>query len=145
MPGPRILLVEDNRLLRWWMSSSLERSGFVVFAPENVSDALAAATSLRIDLLVTDWHLGGSVDGFEILAQAKRWSPSLFSILISAEADDDLALRARQTGFDVVIQKPFPVAEIVGAARGFAEKAKTCSPEGEPEAVCAHSSKTEVP
>lgn len=121
MDRPRVLLVEDNRLLRWWMARSLERNGFVVFAPDPPLKALALARECAIDLLVTDWHLGEGLDGFEMLAHVRRNSPRVYGILISAEADENLARLARKAGFDAVIRKPFPIAEIVGAARNFTQ------------------------
>ena len=119
---PKLLLVEDNRLLRWWMTSSLEHAGFVVAAPETLAEALQICDSCPVDLLVTDWHLREEGDGFEVLARARRRSPRAFAILISAEADVDLAKSAREAGFDFVIQKPFPVAEIVGAVHVYGER-----------------------
>jgi len=122
---PKVLVVEDNRLLRWWMTSSLEHAGFVVEAPETLSEALQICDTSAIEMLVTDWHLrepAAAGDGFEVLAHARRHSPQVFAVLISAEADAELTGAARNAGFDVVIQKPFPVAEIVGAVHAYQEK-----------------------
>ena len=122
MELPKALVVEDNRLLRWWMTSSLEHAGFVVAATETFSEALQICDNSAIEMLITDWHLGGPAavgDGFEVLAHARLHSPQVFAVLISAEADAELMGAARRAGFDVVIQKPFPVAEIVGAVHAF--------------------------
>lgn len=118
----QVLLVEDNRLLRWWMASSLEHAGFTVAAPDTVAQALCIADTTAVDILVTDWNLGETRDGFDVLAHARRNFPQLFAILISAEADGELAQRAQRAGFDVVIQKPFPVAEITGAVHAYAQQ-----------------------
>jgi DNA-binding response OmpR family regulator len=122
MDLPKVLVVEDNRLLRWWMTSSLEHAGFAVEAPETFSEALQICDSAAIEMLVTDWHLREQGDGFEVLEHARRHSPKVFAVLISAEADAELTGAARTAGFDVVIQKPFPVAEIVGAVHAYQEK-----------------------
>jgi len=124
MELPKVLVVEDNRLLRWWMTSSLEQAGFVVEAPETFSEALHICDTSAIEMLVTDWHLREQGDGFEVLAHARRHSPQVFAVLISAEADAELTGAARNAGFDVVIQKPFPVAEIVGAVHAYQEKSQ---------------------
>jgi DNA-binding response OmpR family regulator len=122
MNKPRALLVEDNRLLRWWMTSSLEHSGFVVVAPDSLAEAIQVCRSCPIDMLVTDWHLRDEADGFQVLACARLRSPEIFAVLISAEADAELAENGREAGFDAVIQKPFPVAEIVGAVHACEKK-----------------------
>jgi CheY-like chemotaxis protein len=132
MESPKVLLVEDNRLLRWWMTSSLEHAGFEVTAPETFSEALQICDTSALEMVVTDWHLrpassageGEQGDGFKVLAHARSTSPEVFAVLISAEADAELAAAARAAGFDVVIQKPFPVAEIVGAVHAYQQKSQ---------------------
>ncbi len=110
-----ILLVEDNQLLRWWMTSSLEREGFRVTAPQSVDEAMSLAASVPYDVLITDWRLAQGHDGLEILARVRERFPGTLAILISAEAGAQLSDSARANGFDLVIEKPFPLAEIVGA------------------------------
>ena len=117
-----VLVVEDNKLLRWCMSCGLDRDGFCVFAPESVEDVLRLAADSPVDVVVTDLRLPGGHDGFEVLAFVREKSPQAVSILISADADPHLSDRAQRAGFNLVIQKPFPVAEIVGAVRSLAER-----------------------
>ncbi len=115
-----VLLVEDNQLLRWWMSCCLQREGFVVVAPTSVEEAMSAASKAPYEVLITDWRLAEDHNGFEVLARVREKSPSALAILISAEASSELPERARALGFDLIIEKPFPVAEIVGAVRNLA-------------------------
>ncbi len=137
MQGKNVLLVEDNRLLRWWMSNSLEREGYFVATSNSAEEALRLAASFPFDILITDWRLSDGRTGLEILARVRETCPGTLAVLISAEADspgqgtagdledsqaregNTLAERARASGFDLVIQKPFPVAEIVGAVHNL--------------------------
>lgn len=119
-----ILLVEDNQLLRWWMASSLQRDGCHVTAPKSVEEALACAEA-SFDLLITDWRLADGHTGLEILQRARAAHPGILTVLVSAEADVELAARARASGFDIVIEKPFPAAEIVGAVHSLANRASS--------------------
>jgi DNA-binding response OmpR family regulator len=118
-----VLLVEDNQLLRWWMTSSLQREGFRVVAPKSVEEAIALAAT-PFDVLITDWRLAQDHNGLEILTGARKKFPGTLAILISAEADAELSHRARAGGFDLVIEKPFAVADIVGAVQHLAERAR---------------------
>lgn len=120
MDRPRILLIEDNRLVRWWMTKSLAREGFRVVAPPSVDEALRLGTAYPFDVLVTDWRLPDGHDGFQVLAIVRRAFPQIVSILISAEADSELRERALSAGFDRVIPKPLEVSEIVGTIQAFA-------------------------
>ncbi len=119
MTKPRVLLVEDNRLLRWCVCKELDRSGCAVLAVETVEEALRLDSEQPVNVLVTDCRLSEGHDGFEVLAYVRARYPHISSILISAEADPQLASRARNAGFNYVIEKPCPVEEIVGAIRAL--------------------------
>jgi DNA-binding response OmpR family regulator len=115
---PNVLLVEDNSLLRWWMASSLSSEGYRIAAPESVEEALNLAGASPFDVLITDWRLAEGHDGLEILKLARRKDPATVAVLVSAEAD--FTERAKGLGFDLVIEKPFGVADIVAAVRDVA-------------------------
>ncbi len=116
-----VLLVEDNQLLRWWLTNSLEGEGYCVVAPETVDEAISMAGVTPFDALITDWRLTQGHDGLEILNRVRERFPGTLAILISAEADAQLSAQAQAGGFDLVIEKPFPVAEIVGAVKRLSE------------------------
>ena len=116
----RILLVEDNRLLRWWMTHCLSREGFLVVAPPTIEEALDLASSFPFDVLVSDWRLPDGHNGLEVLAAVKQASPRIASILISAEANRDLTERALGAGFNRVMLKPLDSCDIVSAIHACA-------------------------
>lgn len=120
MGALKVLLVEDKRLLRWWMTSCLERAGFTVLATESLDEATQMASACHPDLLITDWRLADGHDGFEVLTRIREKHPQAMAILLSAEAGAELAGRAREGGFDLVVEKPCPVAEIIGAVHKLA-------------------------
>jgi CheY-like chemotaxis protein len=137
MQATNVLLVEDNRLLRWWMTTSLQEEGYSVVPSHSAEEAFRLAASAAFDILITDWRLSEGRTGLEVLACVRQKSPRTLAVLISAETDTPgqgsgngadgtpnhgaatLAERARAFGFDLVIQKPFPVAEIVGAVHNL--------------------------
>ena len=125
MKSPRVLLVEDNRLLRWCVCSELHRGGCAVVAPETVDEVMRLDPAQTVNVLVTDCRLADGHNGFEVLACVRERYPEICAILISAEADPQLAVRARKAGFDVVIEKPCRVAEIVGAVRALTSATST--------------------
>ena len=125
MKSPRVLLVEDNRLLRWCVCSELHCGGCAVVAPETVDEVMRLDPAQTVNVLVTDCRLADGHNGFEVLARVRERYPEICAILISAEADPQLAVRARDAGFDVVIEKPCRVAEIVGAVRALTSATST--------------------
>jgi len=125
MPQIKVLLVEDNPLLRRWILSSLENAGLVVVAPETFREAARlAAASGGCTVLITDWQLEEGHTGFEILEFMNGHHPPVLSILMSADCDAELEARARRAGFNCVMQKPLRVAEIVGAVQQAASEAR---------------------
>ena len=119
MEVSRVLLVEDNRLLRWSMTRGLTREGFLVVAPETVEEALMLGALIPFDVLVSDWRLEDGHDGFQVLNAVRQKLPNIASILISAEADDELRRRGLSAGFDRVLQKPLEISAIAGAIPGL--------------------------
>ena len=115
MQKPKLLLVEDNRILRWWMRTGLEQAGFSVEAAPCAEEARWLCACFPFDVLVTDWQLSDGHSGFEVLAELRSKRPRCLAVLVSARADAELAARAWQAGFDLVLQKPLRIAEIVGA------------------------------
>ena len=114
----RVLLIEDNQLLRWWMTRSLAQEGLEVVAPPTVEQGLRLGTTHPFDILVTDWQLADGHDGFQVLAAVRRSFPNTVSILISAIVDPELRRRGMLAGFDRIIQKPLQVKDITAAIPG---------------------------
>jgi DNA-binding response OmpR family regulator len=115
MKRPRILLVEDNRLLRWWLMLDLLDAGYWVAGPDTIEEAIHWADTIPFDVLLTDWRLPVGHDGFEMLEHVRAHSPEVLPILMSAELDDELAGQARAVGFRHMLVKPFRSQELLEA------------------------------
>jgi CheY-like chemotaxis protein len=119
MTRTRILLVEDNALLRDWMRTSLEEEGFDVTAAASVAEAHAAGSGWPFEVLLTDWKLADG-SGFDVLAILEPMWSGVIPILISADADAALVERARAAGFRSVLQKPYPPWKVAAAIQELA-------------------------
>ena len=74
----RVLLVEDEFLLCDMMVEALSEHGFEVFAFANAKDALRHLTcGAPCDILLTDIHLPGSLDGTALARIARALHPTL--------------------------------------------------------------------
>jgi len=85
----RILLVEDEVLVRELAFEDLSDEGFEVRTAGNGEDALALLREARFDLLFTDIRLPGKVDGWQIAAEGKRLIPGLKVIYATGLGDDE--------------------------------------------------------
>src|SRR3712207_55643 len=73
---PVVLLVEDELLVRMTAADELEEAGFQVLEAANADVALAVleVRSDEVQVLFTDVHMPGSIDGMELVEQVHaRW------------------------------------------------------------------------
>jgi DNA-binding NtrC family response regulator len=85
---PQILLVEEETHEREALREHLAQAGYAVRCAENSDDALAllAATS-SIAGIVTDAHVPGRIDGFELAALVRKEHPHLAVVMTSGHSD----------------------------------------------------------
>jgi CheY-like chemotaxis protein len=99
----RILLVEDEMLLRELAYEDLSDEGFDVVAAGDADEALAILRDDRaFDLLFTDIKMPGAIDGYGIAAEAKRQIPGIKVIYATGLADPE-----PQDAGDHTLSKPY--------------------------------------
>ncbi len=85
--GLRLLLVEDDAMLRELLVMALQRDGFEVVAACSAEDALdLVAEGPEPDLLLTDLTMPG-MDGLELIARLRGELPDLPAVLLTGIAD----------------------------------------------------------
>src|SRR3954464_3515254 len=108
----RILIVDDQEIMRDSLATTLVREGHEVVA---AGDGQAAMTRLsngtRFDLLITDLKMP-RMTGIELLADVKKLRPELPVVLMTAFATVQTAVEAMKLGAYDYIQKPFDGEEI---------------------------------
>lgn len=114
----RILLVDDNAVVRTSMRRLLSRYGFDVLEAHDGPSALVACRTLRPDLVILDVQMPGS-DGFEVCAAIKADPASALVpvMLITAIDSDEYRLRGAEAGCDDFFTKPVATSELVARAR----------------------------
>jgi DNA-binding response OmpR family regulator len=101
----RVLLVEDEALIRMWLADELSEAGLDVLEAEDGDHAVALIDELTpLDLLITDIQMPGRVDGNNVATRAKQMNPGLPVIYISGRAT---SLRNPLDVCDVFLPKPF--------------------------------------
>ena len=110
-PAARIALLDDEARLVEILAMVLRREGYEVHGFTDPMAALAAIESRDFDLLVTDLKMPGA-DGLEVLRRARKTSPELPVILITAHATVPTAVAALREGAFDYVQKPFDNEEL---------------------------------
>src|SRR5262252_1995463 len=111
MPSPTILVVDDEQLIRWTLTSRLTDEGYRVFEAENAANALKRVRE-GVDLVLLDYRLPDS-DGLAVLKQIKENDPDTLVIMLTAYSNVDTAVEAMRQGAYHYVNKPFNMDEIV--------------------------------
>ena len=110
--GRRLLIVEDEPILRVTMGEALAREGWVVDVAEDGNEGLALFEEHLHDVVVTDLVMPGA-DGMDILNRVKEDNPEATVILISAHGTVERAVEAMRLGAADFIEKPFSIVELL--------------------------------
>ncbi len=81
-------IVEDNGLLRYSLSNSLQAEGFdVIFALENGVQAIKELETSKIDVLVVDLNLGQQLNGVDVSLVWQKQVPKLGVVYLTSYED----------------------------------------------------------
>jgi YesN/AraC family two-component response regulator len=113
MADTRVLLVDDDEVVRESMTLVLEHSGFMVTSAGNVPDALKYISSESYDVLLSDLHMPGAGDGLTVVSAMRHANPSAVTLLLSAFPEMSAAAQAILRQADEVLVKPMDVTSLV--------------------------------
>jgi signal transduction histidine kinase/CheY-like chemotaxis protein len=108
----RVLVVDDDRLVRRFMCESLRSLQYHVTETERGDQALAAMERERFDLLVVDFAMPG-MNGADVAREAQNRQPSIKVLMVSGYANSAAVEAALGTARH--LRKPFDLTEL-GAA-----------------------------
>jgi DNA-binding NtrC family response regulator len=120
----KILVVDDEKLIRWSSSERLQRDGYEVLAAESGEQALELVAQSTPDLMLLDVRLPG-IDGLSTLQRALGLNPDLAVIMMSAHSTVDIAVEAMKIGAIDFLVKPFPFASLDAAVERALQSART--------------------
>jgi DNA-binding NtrC family response regulator len=109
----RVLVVDDEPLIRWSLGQALEDGGFAVEQASNAAEALrCAAGDGSFDIVFLDFRLPDS-DDLTLLARMRQALPAAVVILMTAYSTPEVAQGALDLGAARVISKPFEIGDII--------------------------------
>lgn len=111
MSAPKILVVEDEFLIRMTLSEALGDAGYQVLEAEDGPAALDMIGAECPALLLTDFGLPGGMDGVALAARARALRPDLPVIFMTGRTDL-IPPGVADTAKDVVLGKPYHIADI---------------------------------
>ena len=114
-PGPTILVVEDDPLVRNMIVWELQDAGYVVIEATTGEAALALLREGRVDLLFTDIRLSEGLDGWSVAEAARSLYPGLPVIYATGYTVE----QPRVVPDGVFLHKPYRPSAVIRAAKSL--------------------------
>ena len=109
----RILVVEDETLIRWAVAEALTAAGHTVLEAPDAATALkvVAEAPQPLDAVLLDLRLPDSSD-LSLMATIRRNTPTSAVVMMTAHGTREDAAAARALGAFEVVEKPFDVQRL---------------------------------
>jgi response regulator RpfG family c-di-GMP phosphodiesterase len=121
--APRVLVVDDEKVIREILADFLSMEGFFVRTAEDGSAALVELSRHHYDLVLSDLKMP-NMGGLELLAAISKHAPSVVTVIMTGFGTVETAIDAMKRGAYDYILKPFKVEEVVHTIRRGLEKRK---------------------
>lgn len=113
--GVRVLVVDDERAIRRFLSLSLQSQSYEVFEASSVGEGLARMLEVRPDLIILDLGLPDR-DGREFIEEIRSWS-QVPLIVLSVRDREEEKVAALDAGANDYVTKPFGIGELLARMR----------------------------
>jgi DNA-binding response OmpR family regulator len=117
-PTLKILVVDDEHLVRWSLRRYLEAEGFEALEAESGIKALEILEKGPIDILITDLMMP-EMDGLELIRKALVVQPKLDILVITANDSNRMIQSAEEAGARKTFAKPIPFKELSGTIQAL--------------------------
>ncbi len=101
----RVLIVDDEMLIRWALGQALGAQGCVVTEAATAREAVLAVRAGEFDVVVSDYRLPDTT-GLELLREIRALSPASHVFLITAFGTPEMVDEAMELGVCRVLEKP---------------------------------------
>lgn len=111
MAKNKILVVDDEQLIRWSLEQNLKKQGYEVLTAASGEDALRLVREEEPNLMLLDIQLPG-MNGMEVLERVKEINEDIIVIMVTALGILETAVKAMRLGAFDYVNKPFNLEEL---------------------------------
>ena len=118
---PRVLVVDDEPLIRELLCSFLEQHGYACRPCASAEDATQRLEHERFDLIISDYRMPGQT-GLDLLRAARRLQPEASFLMATATQEADVAVQAMRDGAMDYLFKPLQLRQVLAAVERALER-----------------------
>ena len=107
----KILIIDDEKLIRWSMEKNLSSKGYVVFSAESGEEGIKLFGLNHPDIVFVDNKLP-NMQGLDVILKLKSIDEEAIIIFITAYGSIETAVNAMKAGASDYINKPFTFDEV---------------------------------
>ena len=111
----RVLVVDDDEVVRETLGTILQDHGFEITCAADVSQALKFISSHKYDVLLSDLHMPGAGDGLTVVSAMRHANPEAVTLLLSAFPEMSAAANAILMQADEILVKPMNIPDLLDA------------------------------
>jgi YesN/AraC family two-component response regulator len=115
--NPKILLVDDDEIVRLGLAELLEDKGFEITTAASVPEALKLISSETYDVLLSDLHMPRAGDGLTVVSAMRHANPRAVTLLLSGFPEMAAAAHAILLQADEILVKPVDVTTLVNVIK----------------------------
>ncbi len=123
MRSPRILVVEDDPSMGFFLCEAMNKEGYQAFLVPNGEEALSRLNREDFDLVILDLKLP-RMSGMDVLTNLKRTNPDTTVIMVTAHGSKRVSIEAIRKGAYDYFSKPFEIDEMRIVVRRALEKTR---------------------
>lgn len=123
----KILVVEDEEMIRFGLQDNLEMENYIVETAEDGDEAIAKADSFNPDLILLDLMIPKK-SGIEVCRIVRKKHPNTFIIMLTAKTDETSKVAGLEMGADDYVTKPFSIIELLARIKAFLRRKATQQP-----------------
>ncbi len=117
----KILVIDDEQLIRWSFEKKLRTLGYTVFTAESGEEGLQLCESEVPDVAFVDNKLPG-MQGLEVISRIRSMNEDTNIVFMTAYGSIDTAVKAMKLGAQEYVNKPFSFKEIYAIIDSIREK-----------------------
>lgn len=107
----KVLIIDDEKLIRWYLRENMEKSGYTVIEAEKGNEAIKIFSEHLPDIVLLDVNLT-DISGIDVLSAIKSMDKDVPVIIITAFGNIKTAVEAMKLGAYDFIEKPFEVEKL---------------------------------